>query len=124
MMTSAWPYILRLALSTYFLFNHLPTLLNGFKSVTLNKSIFACTGDFIPPLVAFNLWHGAFVLLAALILLWPKPITYLALSLLILLVELYINFSMQNYDATSLLIIISILINIALLIIFSRGRRY
>ena len=124
MMTNTWPYMLRLALATYFLFNHLPALLSGFKNIMLNKSMFMCASEFLPPIASYNIWHGGFILLAALILLWPRPIMFLSISLAILLVEAYLNLDMARYGANTILIIVSILINIALLTIYGRGRRY
>ena len=124
MITSAWPYILRLALSMYFVFNHLPALLSGLKGVMTGGKIFACTSEFLPAVASYNLWHGSFILLAALILFWPRPVLFLSISLFVLLIEAYLNFDMNKYGPSTVLIIVSILINIALLIIYGRGRGY
>ena len=122
-MNSAWLYIIRFTLASYYLFNHLTPLLQGFKKINSNSTIFACTGDLLPPVVAFNIWNGAFVLLAALILLWPRPVTFLFISLFVLLLEAYITFgSNAIYGTTSLLLSICILINIVLLILYGRLR--
>ena len=124
-MFSAWPYILRLALATYFAFNHVPALMNGFKNVASGSgTLFSCASTYISPLVSYNLWHGAFVLLAALILFWPRPILFLSISLFILFAEAYISFDMNKYGPSTVLIIICTLINLALLIIYGRPRRY
>ena len=124
MITNIWPYILRLALGLYFLFNHLPILLNGYKSAALGNSIFACTSNYIPPVAMFTIWHGSFVLLAALIILWPRPIAPLSISLFVLFCITYINFTdLSNISSlTNLLTLICILINIALIIIYAKNR--
>ncbi len=124
MITSAWPYILRLALSMYFVFNHLPPILSGLKGIKLNESIFACTSEFLPPIASYNIWHGGFMLLAILILFWPRPVIYLSISLIVLFLETYLSFSIEKYNASTLLMLTCILINIALLIIYGKLRRY
>ena len=70
--------------------------------------------------VAFTLWNAFFVLLGALILLLPRPIFPLVISLLVLSGELYINFSANNYTASHMLVFILILVNLALIIYHSR----
>ncbi len=124
MIINIWPYILRFALGLYFLFNHLPALLNGYKSASLGDSIFACTSAHIPPIAMFTMWHGGFVLLAMLIILWPRPIVPLSISLFVLFCITYVNFiDLKNISSlTNLLILICILINIALIIIYAKNR--
>jgi hypothetical protein len=125
MITNIWPYILRLALAIYFLFEHLPILLKGYKGLANGTSVFECVSGYMPPIAAFTIWHGGFVLLAALIVLWPRPVTPLSISLFVLLATTYINFTdLKNISTTSnLLTLICILLNIALLIIYAK-RRY
>ena len=124
MITNIWPYILRLALGLYFIFNHLPVLLNGYKNASFNAGIFACTSNYIPPIAMFTLWHGGFILLAALIILWSRPIAPLSISLFVLFCVAYINFiDIKNIsNLTNLLTLICILINIALIIIYAKNR--
>ncbi|MDQ5957672.1 MAG: hypothetical protein QG614_647 [Patescibacteria group bacterium] len=123
MFTSAWPYILRFALAAYYLFNHALPLVAGFKKIGSNQAIFECTGSLISPVLAFNLWHGMFVFLAIMILIWPRPVYFLAISLFVLLLEAYIVFGQvasATENSTNLLISICILINIVLLILYGR----
>jgi uncharacterized membrane protein YphA (DoxX/SURF4 family) len=124
MITNIWPYILRLALGLYFIFNHLPVLLNGYKSIAAGNTIFACASGYIPPVALFTIWHGGFILLAALIILWPRPIAPLSISLFVLFCVTYINFTdIKNISSlTNLLTLICILINIALIIIYAKNR--
>ncbi len=125
MIISAWPYILRLALATYFLSSHLPALLDGFKNVAIDKgSMFSCVEGLMPTIVAYNIWHGFFALLALAIILWRKPVSFLGLSLVILIIQLYIDFANQINSTSSVLTLISILINITLLIVYGRLRSY
>jgi uncharacterized membrane protein len=124
MITNIWPYILRLALAMYFVFEHLPPLLSGYVRASLPNSIFACTNNFLPAETTFYIWHGLFLILALLILLWPKPLVFLIISLIILFLEVYLQFETANYNASTLLILISILLNIALLIIYARRQYY
>jgi hypothetical protein len=125
MMTNIWPYILRLALAIYFIFEHLSTLLKGYKGLANGTNIFECISGYIPPIAAFTIWHGGFVLLAALIVLWPRPVTILSISLFVLLATTYIKFTdVKHISSTSnLLTLICILLNLALLIIYAK-RRY
>lgn len=123
MITSAWPYILRFALAAYFLFNHALPLFKGFKNVATNSALFECTGSLLPPLVAFNIWHGMFVFLAVMIMFWPRPVYFLAIALFVLILEAYITFgnpALAAQNTGNLLISICILINIVLLIIYGR----
>lgn len=124
MITNIWPYILRTALALYFLFNHLPVLLKGYKSVAEGASMFSCVTSYIPPIAAFTIWHGGFVLLSIMLILWPKPVAPLSISLFLLLSTAYINFvSTNNINAVNnLLTLICILINIALIIIYAKNR--
>ncbi len=123
MITSAWPYILRVALALYYVYAHLPVLLAGFKNIALQKSsLFSCVSSYIPTEVSFTLWHGAFLLLAVLIVLWPRPLVFLCISFFILLATGYIGFAGTNNPA-NLLTIICLLLNLALIIIYAK-RRY
>ena len=124
MLFSAWPYILRLALAMYFVFNHLPPILSGFKSVASANSMFACTGEFLPPIVSFNIWHGFFIVLSAMILLWPRPVLFLSISTFVLLAETYLDFDMSRYGSSTILSMVCTMINIVLLIIYGRPKRY
>jgi hypothetical protein len=120
MFNTIWAYILRLALALYFLFDHVPALIKGVNKLSLSDTLFTCFSQYLPAQLVFNLWHGLFILLALFILFWPRPIFIFVISLLILLINLYFNFSLDNYSLFSLLIVITILINISLLIIYSR----
>lgn len=124
MITNIWPYILRLALGIYFISDHLPVLLKGYKSIANGNSMFECITGYIPPVAAFTIWHGGFVLLAGLIIFWPRPVAPLSISLFILMAITYINFSdIKNIaSTTNLLSLICILVNIALIIIYAKNR--
>ena len=93
-------------------------LISGVKKIKME--IFGCINEYLPVTVGFNLWHGFFIILGFLILLWPRPIFPLVLGLLILSSELYINFSTSAYSPTSMLLFILVLVTLALVIYHSR----
>lgn len=117
-MFNLWPYLLRLAVSMYFIYPHTQALLIGIKK--MNSLVFTCIDEYIPATVAFTLWHAFFVLLGTLILIWPRPILPLVFVLLILSSELYINFSQHLYTAENMLLFILLLVSLALIIFHSR----
>lgn len=117
-MFNLWPYLLRLAIALYFIYPHTQALMLGVKK--LNSAMFACLNDYIPTTVAFTLWHGLFVLLGMLILLWPTPILPLVLAILILSSQLYINFALHSYTIENMLLFILVLVTLALIIYHSR----
>lgn len=117
-MFNLWPYLLRLAVSMYFIYPHAQALMLGIKKI--NSLVFRCIDEYIPATVAFTLWHAFFVLLGILILMWPRPILPLLVALMILSSQLYINFSMHLYTATNMLLFILILVTLALTIYHSR----
>jgi len=102
----------------YFIYPHTQALMLGVKKV--NTAIFGCINEFIPMTVAFTLWHAFFVLLGILILIWPRPILPLVVTLLILSSQLYINFSTHSYSIVNMLLFILILVTLALTIYHSR----
>lgn len=119
-MFNIWPYLLRLAVALYFIYPHLTALTDGVKKAKL--ALFECINQSIqiPETITFTIWHSFFVLLGALILIWPRPILPLIFVLIILSSELYINFSMQNYTSSNMLIFVLILVTLALIIYNSR----
>ena len=117
-MYTIWPYLLRAAVSLYFIYPNAVALLSGVKKVKLG--IFGCINEYIPMTVAFTMWHGFFVILGLLILLWPRPVFPLALALLILSSELYVNFTTMSYSPLSMLLFILVLVTLALIIYHSR----
>lgn len=117
-MYTIWPWLLRFSVAIYFIYPHTVALIGGVKKIKME--IFGCINEYIPVTVGFNLWHGFFVILGFLILLWPRPIFPLVLGLLILSSELYINFSTSAYSATSMLLFILVLVTLALVIYHSR----
>ena len=117
-MFNIWPYLLRLAVSLYFIYPHAQSLLLGVKKV--NMAIFGCINEYIPQAVAFTLWNSFFVILGVLILIWPRPILPLVVSLIILSSELYINFSLHSYTGSNMLLFILVLVTLALIIYHSR----
>ncbi|MBP6948796.1 MAG: hypothetical protein KBC41_02750 [Candidatus Pacebacteria bacterium] len=117
-MFNFWPYLLRLAVAFYFIYPHAESLSLGVKKV--NTAVFACLNEYIPKTVAFTLWHAFFVLLGILILIWPRPILPLIVALIILSSQLYINFALQNYTTTNMLLFILVLVSLALIIYHSR----
>ncbi len=117
-MFNIWPYLLRLAISLYFIYPHAQQLAKGVKKV--NLAIFSCLNEYIPTTIAFTLWHGFYVLLGVLILIWPQPILPLIVALLLLSTQLYINFSLHSYSATNMLLFILVLVTLALIIYHSR----
>jgi hypothetical protein len=117
-MFNIWPYLLRLAVSLYFIYPHAQALLGGIKK--LQMSLFSCINEYIPATVAYTLWHSFFVLLGILILMWPRPILPLLVALIILSSQLYINFSMHSYTAANMLLFILVLVSLALIIYHAR----
>ncbi len=117
-MFNIWPYLLRLAVALYFIYPHVQALLLGSKK--LSTAVFACINEYIPQTVAFTLWHGFFVVLGILILIWPRPILPLVLVLLILSSQLYINFSLHSYTGANMLLFTLVLVTLALIIYHSR----
>jgi hypothetical protein len=117
-MFNIWPYLLRLAVSLYFIYPHSIALLQGAKKV--NLAIFSCLNEYIPTTIAFTLWHAFFVILGILILIWPRPILPLVLSLIILSSQLYINFAQHSYTVVNMLLFILVLVTLSLIIYHSR----
>lgn len=117
-MFNIWPYLLRLSISLYFIYPHAQALAKGAKKV--NMAIFACLNDYIPSTIAYTLWHGLYVVLGILILIWPQPILPLVVALLLLSTQLYINFSLHNYSTTNMLLFVLVLVTLALIIYHSR----
>lgn len=117
-MFNLWPYLLRLAIALYFIYPHIMQLLQGAGKI--NSAIFGCIDEYLPSTAAFTLWHGFFVVLGVLILLWPRPIFPLVLALLILSSQLYLNFSIHLYSPVSMLLFILVLVTLSLIIYHSR----
>jgi hypothetical protein len=117
-MFTIWPYLIRLAISFYFIYPHAQSLLNGISK--FEKAIFSCVNDYVPMTIAFTLWHAFFVLLGMLILVWPQPILPLMVALVILTTQLYINFATYSYTVTNMLLFVLVLITLALIIYHSR----
>lgn len=86
----------------------------------LHSAVFACINDYIPATVAFTLWNTFFVLLGILILIWPRPILPLLVTLIILGAQLYINFALHSYTASNMLLLILLLVSLALIIYHAR----
>jgi hypothetical protein len=102
----------------YLIYPHAQALMLGVKKV--NMAVFSCINEYIPMTIAFTLWHSFFVALGILILVWPRPILPLAVTLLILSSQLYINFSQHSYSIVNMLLFILILVTLALTIYHSR----
>jgi hypothetical protein len=117
-MFNLWPYLLRLAVSFYFMYPHAESMFLGVKKAKL--AVFTCINEYIPATIAFTLWHSMFVILGILVLIWPRPILPLIVVLLILASQLYINFAMQSYTGANMLLFILILVTLALIIYHSR----
>ncbi|MEN9881356.1 MAG: hypothetical protein RLZZ308_539 [Candidatus Parcubacteria bacterium] len=119
-MFNIWPYLLRLAISLYFIYPHAQALSLGAKKAKL--ALFECINQSIqvPEVVTFTIWHSFFVVLGILILIWPRPILPLVFVLLILSTQLYINFSVHSYTSSNMLLFILILVTLALIIYNSR----
>ncbi len=117
-MFNLWPYLLRLAIAFYFIYPNIIQLLQGTGKI--HSAIFGCINEYLPSTVAFTLWHGFFVVLGVLILVWPRPIFPLVLALLILSSELYLNFSIHLYSPASMLLFILVLVTLSLIIYHSR----
>ena len=131
MLTSSWPYLLRLALAGYFFFNHLPSVLKSFNYFTSLKninlatpSIFTCASSYVAPEISFTVWHGLFVLLGICILIWPRPVVFISIATLALAIDIYFNLKMNMYGVSTLLMITTFLISIALLIIYGVRKKY
>jgi hypothetical protein len=123
-MHNIWPFLIRLAIAIYFIYPNTIKLLNAAVSFK-NGGIFACVDSYIPSILAYNMWYGAFVALGVLILIWPRPILPLSIALASLVAELYINFGTNKFGLSSILLLVLILISIALIIYyaFHRHRR-
>lgn len=119
-MFNIWPYLLRLAVSLYFIYPHAQALALGVKKAKM--ALFECINQSIQisESITFTLWHSFFIFLGILILVWPRPILPLIVVLLILCSTLYINFSMQSYTSTNMLLFVLILVTLALIIYHSR----
>ena len=117
-MFNFWPYLLRLAVSFYFIYPHAQNLMLGVKKV--NAAVFTCINEYIPQAVAFTLWNAFFVLLGILILIWPRPIFPLIVALIILSSQLYINFAIHSSPVNNMLLFILVLVSLALIIYHSR----
>ncbi len=119
-MFNIWPYLLRLAVSLYFIYPHAQALMLGIKKA--NMALFACINESlkISQTITFTMWHSFFILLGVLILIWPRPIFPLIIALIILSSQLYINFSMHSYSITNMLLFILVLVTLALIIYHSR----
>lgn len=117
-MFNIWPYLLRLAVALYFIYPHGVSMLQGAKKA--NLALFACIDEYIPSTIAFTLWHSFFVVLGVLILIWPRPILPLVLSLIILSSQLYINFAQHSYTVVNMLLFVLVLVTLALIIYHSR----
>ena len=128
-MKSIWQYLLRLSVAIYFILNHLRPfaanlgLVSTAASVKTN-GIFSCVNAYIPATVASSMWHAFFILLGLLILLWPNPTLWLIIGLLVLMSELYVNYNIGIFGASSILVIILILVSLALIIYYGRSGRY
>ncbi len=119
-MFNIWPYLLRLAVALYFIYPHAQALLGGVKKARM--ALFECINQSIQvsETITFTIWHSFFVLLGILILIWPRPILPLIVVLLILSSQLYINFSMQSYTSSNMLLFVLVLVTLALIIYHSR----
>lgn len=119
-MFNIWPYLLRLAVALYFIYPHAQALLQGVKKARM--ALFECINQSIQvsETITFTIWHSFFILLGILILIWPRPILPLIVVLLILSSQLYINFSMQSYTSTNMLLFVLVLVTLALIIYHSR----
>lgn len=120
LMFNIWPYLLRLAVALYFIYPHAAALTEGVKKAKM--ALFECINQSnqISASVTFTIWHSFFIFLGIMILVWPRPILPLIVTLLILASNLYINFSMQSYTSTNMLLFILILVTLALIIYNSR----
>ena len=119
-MFNIWPYLLRLAVAFYFIFPHAQALTLGVKKAKM--ALFECLNQSmqISEVVTFTIWHSFFIFIGLLVLVWPRPILPLIVVLIILSSSLYINFSMQSYTSTNMLLFVLILVTLALIIYHSR----
>lgn len=119
-MFNIWPYLLRLAVSLYFIYPHAQALAQGVKKAKM--ALFECLNQSIQisESVTFTIFHSFFIFIGILVLIWPRPILPLIVVLLILSSTLYINFSMQSYTSTNMLLFVLILVTLALIIYHSR----
>jgi hypothetical protein len=119
-MFNIWPYLLRLAVALYFIYPHAQALAQGVKKARM--ALFECINQSIQvsETITFTVWHSFFILLGILILIWPRPILPLIVVLFILSTQLYINFSMQSYTSSNMLLFVLVLVTLALIIYHSR----
>lgn len=133
MLGNSWQHLLRLSVAIYFivpnsykLYQYTLAIKEGGKYIEkmMHGSIFSCVNTYIPSDMAYTLWYGLFVMLGLLILFTPNPLVFLAIALMVLCGELYINYGLGLYGATSILSIILILVTLSLIIFYGRKRRY
>ena len=117
-MFNIWPYLLRLAVSLYFIYPHGVAMLNGLNKT--NLALFSCVDAYIPATIAFTLWNSFFVILGILILIWPRPILPLVVALVTLSAQLYINFAQHSYTVVNMLLFVLVLVTLSLIIYHSR----
>lgn len=119
-MLNLWPYLLRLAVASYFIYPHGISLWNGAQK--LSFTVFGCINQYIPQTVAFTVWHGLFVVLGLLVLLLPRPILPLMIALTSLSIEIYVNFMKVSYTPLTMLLFVLILVTVSLIIYYSRPK--
>ncbi len=122
-MHNVWPFLLKVSLAFYFIYPNITKILDS--AISFKKGdIFSCVDSYIPAIIAHNIWHGAFVALGVLILLWPRPILPLSIAAAVLAISLYVNFGLNSFGVSSILLITLILVALALIIYYAFHKRH
>lgn len=120
MLARLWPLLLRIAVGMYFIYPNINKLIEG--ADTVKMGFFGCINQYIPVSVAFTTYYGFLIVVGALTIGLIRSIFPLVLALLVLSVQLYINFSIASYTPLTMLLFILILVTLALIIYTSNNR--
>lgn len=121
MLGRLWPLLLRIAVGMYFIYPNLMKFTLGLDD--LSNSLFGCIDKYIPVTIAFSVYYGFFIIVGALVIALIRSIFPLAIALVVLSIQLYINFTMQSYTPLSMLLFILILVTLSL-IMYTSGNRW
>lgn len=122
MLARLWPLLLRIAIGMYFIYPNLLKLIEGGE--LLKTSVFGCIGQYIPATATFTAYYGFLVLVGVLTIALIRSVFPLALALLVLSVQLYINFTAFSYTPLTMLLFILILVTLALIIYTQNVNRF
>ncbi len=122
MLARLWPLLLRIALGMYFIYPNLLKLIEG--TTLVQKSLLGCIDQYIPVTIAFTAYYGFLILVGVLVIALIRYILPLALALIILSAQLYINFKTFSYTPQTMLLFILILVTLAIIIYTQNVNRF